>query len=225
MKTITIEGRLRSGLGKKATRQLRSEQQVPCVIYGGPDTVNFQAPVGSFKDLIYTPDFQTVSVKLEGKTYPCVLKDKQFDPISDQLNHVDFLELIEDRRVMVNIPIKFMGIPVGVKGGGKLTVKMKSIRVKTLPKYLKEHIEINVENLNLNENIRVEDVREEGFEILNSPRIPIASVGLTRVLKQEEAAATPTPTPAPAAPAAPAVAAPAPAPAKGKGPGKGKPSK
>ena len=68
---------------------------------------------------------------------------------------------------------------------------MKSLKVKTLPKFLKEQIEVNIDNLELNGNIRVEDVVVENYEILNSPRIPIASVVLTRQLKQEEAAATP----------------------------------
>jgi large subunit ribosomal protein L25 len=99
-----------------------------------------------------------------------------------------------------------VGVSPGVKEGGKLIVKMKSLKVKTLPKYLKEQIEVSIDNLELNGNIRVEDVKEENYEILNSPRIPIASVTLTRQLKQEEAA-----TPAPGAAAAPAAAAAAPA--------------
>jgi large subunit ribosomal protein L25 len=79
---------------------------------------------------------------------------------------------------------------------------MKSLKVKTFPKYLKEQIEVNVDGLELNGNVRVEDVNVPNYEILNSPRIPIASVTLTRQLKQEEAAATPAAAPAAAAPAA-----------------------
>jgi large subunit ribosomal protein L25 len=204
MKTITIEGQLRSGFGKKATRQLRSESQVPCVIYGGPQTVNFSAPVNAFKELVYTPDFQLIDISLDGKTYRCVLKDLQFDPVTDALAHVDFLELVENKRVTVSLPIKFVGQPEGVKAGGKLLVKIKALKVKTFPRYLRENIELNIDNLELNKNIRVEEVKVEGFEIMNSPRIPIASVVMTRVLKQEESTA-----PAPTTAAAPAAAAPA----------------
>lgn len=78
---------------------------------------------------------------------------------------------------------------MGVKGGGKLITKMKSLKVKALPKDLRENIEVDITNLDLNGNIRVEDVKVNGIEILNSPRIPIASVVLTRQLKQEEATA------------------------------------
>jgi large subunit ribosomal protein L25 len=190
MKTITIEGQLRTELGKQATRQLRSEEKVPGVIYGGAKEVNFSAPATSFKTLVYTPDFQLAEVKVEGKSYRCILKDLQFDKVSDELIHADFLELVEDKKVIATIPIRFTGAAKGVKDGGKLITKMKTLKIKTLPKYLKENIEVDLTNLELNGNVRVEDVKEKNYEILNSPRIPIASIVLTRVLKQEEAATT-----------------------------------
>jgi large subunit ribosomal protein L25 len=214
MKTITIEGQLRTETGKKATRQFRSQGLVPGVIYGGGKELNFTAPLLAFKTLVYTPQFQLAEIKLDGKAYNCILKDLQFDKVNDTLAHVDFLELNNDRPVVATIPIKFTGVAQGVKDGGKLIIKMKSLRVKTLPQYLKENIEVNVTNLELNGNIRVEDVKEANFEILNSPRIPIASAVLTRELKQVEAAATP-------GAAAPAAAAPAAAPAAAKPAAKG----
>jgi large subunit ribosomal protein L25 len=189
MKTITIKGQLRTGTGKSATRQLRSQELVPGVIYGGAQEVNFAALATEFKPLVYTPDFQLAEVNVDGKTYKCILKDLQFDKVSDRLNHVDLLELVEDKKVTATIPLKFVGAAAGVKAGGKLVTKMKSLKVKTLPKYLRENIEVDITNLELNANIRVEDVKLENYEIMNSPRIPIASVIMTRQLKQEEAAA------------------------------------
>jgi len=205
MKSITIEGQLRTESGKKSTRQLRSQDNVPGVIYGGAKEISFYAPSRAFKTLIYTPEFQFAEVKLDGTTYRCILKDLQFDKITDQLIHIDLLELVEDKKVIATIPLKFTGTSVGVKEGGKLITKIKSLKVKTYPKYLREFIEVKIDNLALNGNIRVEDVQVDNYEILNSPRIPIASVVLTRQLKQEEAA-TPA---AGAAAAAPAAAAPA----------------
>jgi large subunit ribosomal protein L25 len=187
MKTITIEGQIRTEFGKAATRQLRSEEKVPGVIYGGAKEINFSAPATAFKSIVYTPDFMLAEVKVNGASYKCVLKDMQFDKVSDQLIHVDFLELVGDKKVTVSIPIKFTGVPEGVKEGGKLAVKMKALKVKTIPEYLLEHIDVDLTNLKLNENIRVQDVKAKNMEILNSPRIPIASVAMTRQLKQEEA--------------------------------------
>jgi large subunit ribosomal protein L25 len=187
MNTITIEGQLRTETGKKATHQLRSQGMVPGVIYGGAQEVNFSAPVLAFKHLVYTPEFQVAEIKVDGKSYRTILKDIQFDKVTDALNHIDFLELVEDRKVVATLPIKLTGVAVGVKEGGKLVSKLKTLKVKSLPKDLRESIEVDITNLALNENIRVEDVKADNMEILNSPRIPIASVVMTRQLKQEEA--------------------------------------
>jgi large subunit ribosomal protein L25 len=211
MKSITIEGQLRTETGKKATRQLRSQGLVPGVIYGGTQEVAFSAPVLAFKSIVYTSAFQLAEIKVDGKTYKCILKDLQFDKVSDELSHVDFLELVADKAVIATIPIKFTGTSQGVKDGGRLITKVKSLKVKSKPQHLKENIEVDITELQLNGNIRVEDVNEPDYEILNSPRIPIASVVMTRQLKQEEAAA-------PAAGKAPAAAAKAPAAAAAKAP-------
>ncbi|MCD6012254.1 MAG: ribosomal protein [Flavipsychrobacter sp.] len=208
MKSVKIEGKKRSDLGKKATRQIRSEGNVPAVIYGGNETIHFSAPVMAFRTLVYTPDFQLAEIAVEGKSYRAIMKDLQFDVVTDELNHIDFLELVEDRKINATLPIKFHGQAQGVKDGGRLELKMKSLNVRTYPKHLKENISVDITNLQLHGNIRVEDVVAENMEILNSPRIPVASVVTTRALKQEEAASA-----APAAGAAPAAA-----PAAGKAP-------
>ena len=222
MNTITINGQLRTEFGKAATRQLRSEEKVPGVIYGGAKEINFSAPASALKNIVYTPDFMLADINLDGTSYKCVLKDLQFDKVSDLLIHVDFLELVEDKKVTVTLPLKFTGIPAGVKGGGKLVTKMKSLKVKAYPKYLRENIEMDLSHLELNDNLRVQDVKQDNLEILNSPRIPIASVTLTRQLKQDEAADTKA---APAATAAAGTATPAAAAAPAKGAATGAPAK
>lgn len=189
MKSITIEGHLRTDHGKKAARQIRSQENVPAVIYGGAQEVNFYASAKAFKPLVYTGEFLIAEVTVDGKMYRCILKDLQFDKVSDALIHLDLLELVDDKKVVATLPLKFVGTSVGVKEGGKLVVKIKSLKVKALPKDLVETITVDITHLALNANIRVEDVKAEGIEILNSPRIPIASVVMTRQLKQEEATA------------------------------------
>ncbi len=210
MKSVKIEGKKRSGLGKKATRHIRSEEQVPAVIYGGKETIHFTAPVMSFRTLVYTPEFQIAEISVDGTTYRTIMKDIQFDVVTDELNHIDFLELVDDRKVIANLPLHFTGQPQGVKDGGRLEIKLKSLKVRTLPKHLAEHITVDIADLQLHGNVRVQDVVAEHMEILNSPRIPIASVVTTRALRQAdtEAAAAAS---APKAKAAPAAAAAKPA--------------
>ena len=189
MKTSTIEGQLRTEFGKRATRQVRSQGNVPAVIYGGAKEISFSAPAAQFKNLVYTPNFQKAEIKIDGATYTCILKDLQFDKVTDALIHIDLLELVADKNVIAAIPVKFTGSAKGVKAGGRFVSKIKSVKVKTLPKYLSEAIEVPIDNLEINGNIRIEDIVAPNMEILNSPRIPIASVVMTRQLKQEEAAA------------------------------------
>jgi large subunit ribosomal protein L25 len=189
MKTITIEGHLRTESGKKAARQIRSQENVPAVIYGGATEVNFYASAKAFKPLVYTSEFLIAEVAVDGKKYRCILKDLQFDKVSDLLLHVDLLELVDDKKVVATLPLKLVGSSVGVKAGGKLVSKVKAVKVKALPKDLREFIELDISNLELNANLRVEDIKVANMEIMNSPRIPVASVVMTRQLKQEESEA------------------------------------
>jgi large subunit ribosomal protein L25 len=189
MKTITIQGQLRTEAGKKAARQLRSQENVPAVIYGGAQEINFYASAKEFKPLVYTSEFQVAEVKIDGKSYRAILKDLQFDKVTDALLHVDLLELVDSKKVVATLPLKFVGTSAGVKAGGKLITKIKSVKVKAFPKDLRENIEVDITPLELNGNIRVQDIVAPNMEIMNSPRIPVASVVMTRQLKQEEASA------------------------------------
>ena len=189
MKTITIEGHLRTEAGKKAARQIRSQENVPAVIYGGAKEVNFYASAKAFKPLVYTSEFLIAEVAVDGKKYRCILKDLQFDKVSDLLLHVDLLELVDDKKVVATLPLKLVGSSVGVKAGGKLVSKVKAVKVKALPKDLREFIELDISSLELNANLRIEDIKVANMEIMNSPRIPVASVVMTRQLKQEESEA------------------------------------
>lgn len=186
MKTVVIEGQLRKETGKKVARQLRSNGQVLAVIYGGKEEVHFTAPATAFKKLIYTPEFQIAEIQVDGKSYRTIVKDKQFDVVTDSLNHIDFLELVEGRKVIANLPLTFKGQSAGVKAGGRLVIKMKSLKVRTSPENLVSSIEVDISNLELNGNIRVEDVSAESWEIMNPARQPIASVVMTRALRQAE---------------------------------------
>lgn len=186
MKTVVIEGQHRSDMGKKAARDYRSQGLVPGVIYGGKEEVHFVVPTMSLRTLVYTPEFQIAQVKVDGKDYRCIMKDLQFDVVTDSLTHIDFLELVDDKKVIADLPLKFVGQSEGVKAGGRFVSKMKSLKVRTYPKYLVEHIEVDITNLQLNGNIRVEDVKSENLELMNSVRQPIASVVMTRALRQAE---------------------------------------
>lgn len=186
MKLVTIEGQLRSEFGKKAARHARSEGKVPCVIYGGSSNIHFTATHKELKPLVYTPEFKQAVIKLDGKEYNCILKDLQFDKLTDEVTHVDLLELVPGKLLNANVPLKFVGQSVGVKAGGRFVVKMSTIKVRTTPENLKEAIDVDITNLEIGKNLRIEDVKVENTEIMHNKRIPVAAVVTTRALKQAE---------------------------------------
>ena len=141
MKTVTIEGQLRTEHGKKAARQIRSQENVPGVIYGGATEINFYAPAKAFKPLVYTGEFQLANVTVDGKTYTCILKDLQFDKISDSLIHVDLLELVEDKKVIATLPLKYVGKLVGKKDHTTIMHSIKEVKklCSVYPEYKKKY--------------------------------------------------------------------------------------
>ena len=158
MKSITIKGQLRSETGKKSSRRLRSEGQVPAVIYGGNETIHFYASPLELRGIVYTAEFMVANIELGDSTYKCILKDLQFHRLTDKVIHLDFLELVEGKKVIANIPLKFVGVSEGVKAGGRFVAKMNTIKVRTIPANLVEHIEVDITELVIGKNLRISDV-------------------------------------------------------------------
>jgi large subunit ribosomal protein L25 len=186
MKSLEVIGFKRANLGKVEAKQLRQETNVPCVLYGGAEQVHFHTPAFLFRDLIYSGEVHTVALTVDGKKYKCILQDVQFHPVNEQILHVDFLELNDDKIVKIEIPVKLVGTAVGVIKGGKLVTKLKKVTVKALPANLPDFIEIDVTNLEVGKSAKVGDVKLGNYTILNSKSIPLASVVSTRELKQAE---------------------------------------
>jgi large subunit ribosomal protein L25 len=186
MKSITIEGQLRSDFGRKATGRIRSEGKVPGVIYGGSSNIHFTATPKDLKGIIYTPEFKKADLHIAGKTYTCILKDLQYDKITDEVIHIDFLELVDGKALNANVPLRFTGTSKGVKEGGRFVVKMNQVKVRTKPENLRATIDVDITNLEIGRNLRVEDIQYENAEILHNKRIPVAAVVTTRALKQQE---------------------------------------
>lgn len=189
METVAINVTKRELIGKKASKNERRNGAIPCVMYGGKEVVHFTTNANDIKGLIYTPDFKVAEVNVDGNTYRCIIKDIQFHPVTDAINHCDFLELVEGNTIKVEIPVRFEGVSPGVKTGGSLVQKVRRIKVKTKPENLVDQLTLDISALELGGSIRVRDINApEGIEIMNAPGIPVASVEVPRALKSEEAA-------------------------------------
>lgn len=205
MKTVSLSGSPRANVGKTDAAALRAAGRVPCVIYGGGEQIHFSADIRDFKKIIFTPETSVVKIDIEGKSYTTVLQETQFHKINDLLIHADFLLVTEDKPVSVQLPVRTIGQAEGVKAGGKLTVKLRKLKVRGLISKLPEAIEINIEPLAIGKSVSIADINIDGITLLHPKNISVVSVVTTRnVVAVEEAPAAGA-----AAKAAPAKAAPA----------------
>lgn len=194
MQTITISGKARNSVGKVATKADRAAGNIPCVMYAGNEVVHFTSTISELRGILYTPKFFKAIINIDGTTHEALLKDVQAHPITDEIRHIDFHKLLPGVPVTVEIPIRVVGQSPGVKEGGKLLVKVRKVRVKSTPENLKDTIDVDISGLKLGQSFKVRDIKETGFEVLNSPSIPLVSVEITRALKSAatEAAKTET---------------------------------
>ncbi|MFN8308547.1 MAG: 50S ribosomal protein L25 [Chitinophagales bacterium] len=189
METVHIKAELRKSNGKKAAKDLRTQGMVLGNLYGGKENVQFYAPYASFRAIVYTPDFKLAAIEIDGKTYKAILKELQFDPITDMVKHLDFQELVEDKPVRVEVPLRFTGTPKAAAMGGKVEQTMRKLSIFALPKDLPNTITIDVSDMDFGSIKRMKELSVPGVKILHSPNIPIARLAITRAVKEEAAAA------------------------------------
>jgi large subunit ribosomal protein L25 len=186
MKTIEIKGSFRKELGKKSSKEIRKTGNVPCVIYGKEKNIHFYAHENSFKNLVYTPEAHLVKLSIEDKEYKAVLKDMQFHPVKDNILHADFIEIFDNKPVVINIPIKVSGDSVGVIAGGKLSIKRRSLKVKGLAKDLPEALPIDITNLKIHEGVKVGELSFDKVELLDPKKSMVLTIATSRVAQKTD---------------------------------------
>lgn len=189
MKTFELKGAVRTDLGKKATKAERVVDKVPCVLYGGVENTHFTTTVSEIRKMIYSPEVFVVNLDIDGKKTKAIMKALQFHPVSDKVLHIDFLEISEDKPVVVELPVKLEGLAEGVKAGGKLALEMRKLKVKGLYTQIPENIVIDVTELGLGKSIQVAKVSAANLEILNAKNAVVAQVKLTRAARGAAATA------------------------------------
>ena len=183
MKTFQLEGSKREQTGKKATKAYRKESLIPCVLYGGEEVVHFNVSKDGVRKLIYTPEVYIVDLIIDGKLSKAIIKETQYHPVSDELLHADFLQITDNKPVVIDIPVVLEGLAEGVKAGGKLSLEMRKLRVKGLYMNFPEQLLINVESLGLGKTIQIGDLQFDNLELLNAKDNVVAAVRLTRAAR------------------------------------------
>lgn len=183
MKTFELQGTKRTELGKKASKALRAEEMIPCIIYGGETSVHFYVTEKAVRNLIYSPDIFAVELTLDGKKCMAVIKELQFHPVTDNLLHIDFLEVFENKPIIMEVPVELVGHAEGVKAGGKLQLEMRKLKVKAPYTHIPERLNIDVTNLGLGRTLQVGALHFEGLELANAKNAVVCSVRLTRAAR------------------------------------------
>ena len=186
MKTLAISAKLRNGTGKKDSKALRNQGNVPCVLYGGEKQVCFYAHENDFRNLVYTPDVFIVELDIEGEKCRAVMQDLQFHPVTDKLLHLDFLEIFDDKEVTVTIPVHLKGNAVGIRDGGILSFRRRKIITRAIPGNLPDYIEINIEDVEIGQSIFIKDLRDERYTFLAPDNAVVVGVRIARELIIEE---------------------------------------
>ena len=184
MQSVQVSGEVRENLGKKSSKATRREGLVPAVLYGAGDPVHFSIKPLDVRGLIYTPEFKLAELTVGGQNYRAIVKDYQFHPVTDELRHIDFLALQPNHPIKVQVPVVFEGTSPGVRGGGKLQVAVRRVKIKTTPENLVDRLVLDISKLELGASIRVRDIAAiDGVEIQNPAGQPIASVEIPRALR------------------------------------------
>ncbi len=181
MRTLEIIAEQRKQTGKKETRKLRNEGNVPCVMYGGEETIHFYSHENNFKELVYTPNVYVVTININGKKYKGVLKDIQFHPVTDRISHIDFMEVFDDQPVTVIVPVNLTGESAGLKAGGKLRHKRRRLTIKGFIDKLPDKLDIDITDLDIGQTIKVHELNYDDIEILDPPRAMVVAVISSRL--------------------------------------------
>ncbi len=188
MKKTVLNAVKRKEFSKGYLHSMRREGRIPGIFYlKNVDPVAIEVPENTINPLVFTAETHVIDLVIEGmETQECIIKEIQFDPVTDRVIHFDLIGFVKGEKIEIDVPVRFIGSPVGVKEGGLLQELLHKLQVQCFPSNIPEHIELNIENLKLGQSIHVEDIKIEGVEILNSPDAIVVSVAAPRAAKESE---------------------------------------
>ncbi|HTR80569.1 MAG TPA: 50S ribosomal protein L25 [Bacteroidota bacterium] len=186
MSEIVLQAEVRAETGKR-TKSIRKSGKIPGEYYSrGEQNIHLAAAPVGLKPLIYTSETHIINLKLSnGESKTCVLRNVQFDPVSDLPIHFDLQGVRADEELTIEVPVMLQGTPKGVKDGGTIQHVMHRLKVSCLPKFIPEHVEVHIDELGINQSIHVRDIKIDNVTILESASSTIVAVVPPTILKEE----------------------------------------
>ena len=188
MKSLAISVKKRDNVGKSDSKALRNQGKVPCVLYGGEKQVSFCAHENDFRKLVYTSDVFLVELDIDGTKFSAIMQDIQFHPVTDKILHIDFLQVFDDKEITVSIPVKLTGLSIGVRNGGNLMHRRKSIITRALPANLPDAITIDISDLKIGMFVYIKDLRSDVYDFLAADNSVVVGVKTARNAIEDELA-------------------------------------
>ena len=196
MREFSINGSVRAIVGKKATKEVRKNGLVPCVMYGEkrdenglPVATHFVVNEKEINKIYFTPHVYLVNINIDGVEHKAIVKEVQCHPVKDNVLHVDFYEVVANRPIVVGVPIAPKGLAEGVRAGGKLMAMIRKINVKATYDLIPEKLDIDVTSLGLGKSIKVGDLSFDGLELVTPKEVIVCTVKMTRAAMGALAAA------------------------------------
>jgi large subunit ribosomal protein L25 len=183
MKAISLSGSPRANVGKKDAADLRRAGRVPCVNYGTGTQTHFHLEYLDAERIIKTPNVYLIDLDVAGKKSKAIIQDTQFDPVSDKVIHIDFLEVTDNAPIKVKLPIKLTGFAAGVRSGGKLRQNFRKVTVSGMEKDLPENVEIDITPMKIGHKIRISDLKVDGLKFLDAAPAVVVAVQMARGAK------------------------------------------
>lgn len=187
MKTVTLEANKRKDTNKATRNRLRREGRVPGVFYSKrSDTIPVDVLEKKIRPLVFTAKTNLISLKIEGQEeLECIIKDIQFDPVTEEIIHFDLLGLTRGEMIQLEVPVQLLGSSIGVREGGLLQHLLHKVEVECLPKHIPEHIPIDISELAIGDSVLVSDLIVENLTLLNPGDALVVAVGHQKVVEEE----------------------------------------
>jgi large subunit ribosomal protein L25 len=199
MKQVALAAQKRENVGKEISKKLRKQGKIPAIIYGpGIDSLPIAVNFNEFEKVYNRYKGETVLYLLEvsnGETqkYQCILKEFQRDPVTDRFIHLDFYAVSAENVLEIEVPIEFVGRPVGLTKGGILEVFLHELTVECLPTAIPDKIVVDISHLDLGDSLHVRDIKvPEGVKIKDRPEETVCTVVAEEEEKVEGAEETTT---------------------------------
>ncbi len=197
MSVITLTAHKRTSLGKGGARKARAAGDIPGILYGHGETpipVSIGSREFQLAMLKHKGGNPLVSLAVEGSEYTALVRDAQYDPLTHRIIHLDFQHISLTESIEVQVSVRLVGTPIGVKDGGGIVEHItRSIEVRCLPTAIPPSIDVDIAALNIGDSVHVRDLKVADLELLSDPDATVATVVPPTVVEEkpaEEAAAT-----------------------------------